>query len=240
MNYFTHEWYHDTLVSQMCFSLRKSAKAAIYSDKFFDKLYQSEKKWYVKFCKRAAKFAKEPFDVIATEKAFDDNYKDNLEFVKTLPEEITSKIADMRIFALGTVEHSMADEITRYCGKVNRQCEKIKRDYLDHIDSMGEEIGWKKLDRLAWLDNAADISFTESSDGKVIISSQINCLEMTLENTTLPLSHKLLHATIIANEFYKNEEGKKFTIMLLCEDEEKELFDTALYFDDFVIVKKEE
>ena len=103
MKYFTEEWYHNTLISQMCFSLRKSNRATSLSDKFFEKLYNSEKSWYAKHLKRAAKFTRTPFDKTAAEAEFDQNYKDNLEFVKSLPDEITSKIADMRIFALGTV-----------------------------------------------------------------------------------------------------------------------------------------
>ena len=71
----------------MCFSLRKSNRATSLSDKFFEKLYNSEKSWYAKHLKRAAKFTRTPFDKTAAEAEFDQNYKDNLEFVKSLPDE---------------------------------------------------------------------------------------------------------------------------------------------------------
>ena len=79
MKFFTEEWYHNTLVSQMCFSIRKSGRATCYSDKFFDKLYKSESTWYARHMKRAAKFNRIPFDKNAAQAEFDKNYQDNLE-----------------------------------------------------------------------------------------------------------------------------------------------------------------
>ena len=68
MRYFTKEWYNDTVIAEMCFAFRKTQKADVYSDKFFEKLYVIEKKAYLKHSKRAAKFEKRKFDPIVSSK----------------------------------------------------------------------------------------------------------------------------------------------------------------------------
>ena len=225
MKYFTEEWYHNTLISQMCFSLRKSNRATSLSDKFFEKLYNSEKSWYAKHLKRAAKFTRTPFDKTAAEAEFDQNYKDNLEFVKSLPDEITSKIADMRIFALGTVSYEMADELTRFCGKLNRECESIQTEYENSLDTLANEIGWTPINMLNALPDAEIVSVTNESGASVITTGE---RKVALEGADA--SSRLVGARVIAFEVNKSDENGKYCLGLLCEDAEGKLFDENLFF----------
>ena len=238
MKFFTEEWYHDTLVSQMCFTLRKSMRAATFNEKFFESLYKSEKKKYARSIKFICKISKKPFDLESAEKDFETNYHDNLEFVKSFPYEITSKIADIRVFALGVVEYGIFDEITRYCGQINRKCEKVKRDYDDHVVSFGEEIGWKKIDTLSLL-HEAEISEFKLCGDDLVISSLTNSFEMTLYNEKTPLSEKYQNATILAYELDKDEQSSKLTLSLLSETLDGELFSDTLCFDDFEMIETE-
>lgn len=238
MKFFTLDWYHDTLVSQVCFSLRKSFRAAKMNERFFESLYKSEKKKYIQSMKFVCKYSKTPFDLKKAEEDFQKNYQNNLEFVKTFPYEITGKIADIRIFALGVVTYDMFDDITRYCGQINRKCEKVKRDYEDHIDSLGEELGWDKLDGLSKL-GEAEITDLKLCGDDLFIISETNYVEMTLYNEAKQPPERLVQATVLANELHKDEDTDKLTLSLLCEDLNGEIFEETLYFDDFQIIETE-
>ena len=142
MRYFTKEWYNDTVIAEMCFAFRKTQKADVYSDKFFEKLYVIEKKAYLKHSKRAAKFEKRKFDPVASGEEFDRNYEENLAFVKAnLPEDILCDIKDLRVLALGSVTYEMAARITRFCGQINNRCEATKRKYDEANDEVVDRMG---------------------------------------------------------------------------------------------------
>lgn len=232
MKYFTEEWYHNTLISGMCFSLRKSNRATVLSDKYFDKLYKSEMSWYVKHLKRAAKFTRAPFDKIAAAAEFEQNYKDNLEFVKTLPEEIIGKIADIRVFALGTVSYEMADELTRFCGKLNRECEAVQSKYDDSLEALAENIGWEPINMLNGISDAEITSVCKQDD-----SLSITTAERKVILAGASSSDRLEGARVIAFEITKGEESGKYSLGLLCEDKDGTLFDESL---DFCAISVEE
>lgn len=142
MRYFTKEWYNDTVVAEMCFQLRKTQKADTFSEKFYQKLYATEKKAYIKYSKRTAKFERRKFDIAASGAEFDSNYEENLMFVKAnLPQEILADIKDIRVLALGSVTYEVADRITRFCGQINNRCEATKRRYDEATDEVAERMG---------------------------------------------------------------------------------------------------
>ena len=172
MKYFTKEWYHDSLVAQMCFQVRKDAKAAKASDKYFESLYSMQLNWFVKQMKRAARHTKTEFDRAAAEAEFRANYEENLNFVSTsLPAEILEKIADLRVLALGCAEQDILLEITRYCGQVNRKCEAVKAEYDREVEALAEKIGWYKINCLNWLLNAPISAAKSCEDGNFVLTT---------------------------------------------------------------------
>ena len=225
MKFFTEEWYHNTLISQMCFSIRKSGRASTLSDKFFEKLYKSEMAFYAKHLKRAAKFSRTSFDKAAAEAEFEQNYKDNLEFVKTLPNEILDNIADIRVFALGTVSYEMANVLTRYCGKLNRICQEVQEKYDDSLEEIAEIIGWTPINMLNMI-----------SDEEITCVEHVNSvLEISTANSVIKLtdataSDKLKNATVIAFELGRDSDSSKFYLGLLCESSDGTLFDEMITF----------
>ena len=76
MRYFTKQWYNEGLVAEMCFQLRKTEKAGELSERFFEKLYEIEKRAYLKHSKRVSKFEKRRFDPVAAAEEFDSNQSD--------------------------------------------------------------------------------------------------------------------------------------------------------------------
>lgn len=152
MKFFTREWYHDTLVSELCFQLHVSSRAEKYSDKYFESLYKAQEKWTVKNAKRIAKYSKTEFDKTAAEAEFAASYRENLEFVKSsLPQDILEGVKDIRLLALGTVEYGVKESITRFCGRVARRCEKITEAYDDELEVLSETLGWLTLNSLDFL-----------------------------------------------------------------------------------------
>ena len=156
MKYFTKEWFADTILAGMCFQVRKSSKASKFSEKYYLSLYKEQKKWFVKNEKFIAKHNKEKFDLAAAEAAFEANYNENLEYVKAnLPESILSRVADVRVLALGSAESDIVDDITRFCGQVNARCERLTDDYKEELATLGESVGWAKLNTATNLLNSA-------------------------------------------------------------------------------------
>ena len=225
MKFFTEEWYHNTLIAQMCFTIRKSGRASVLSDKFFEKLYKSEMAFYAKHLKRAAKFNRTSFDKMAAEAEFEQNYKDNLEFVNTLPNEILDNIADIRVFALGTVSYEVADVLTRYCGKLNRICQSIQEKYEDSLEEIAEIIGWTPINMLNMISDEK-ITCVEQSNGVLEISTD-SCVVKLADAAA---DKKLENATVIAFELGHDDDSAKLYLGLLCESADGTLFDETLHF----------
>lgn len=237
MKYFTKEWYNNTVVAEMCFQLRKSGKAAVFSEKYFEKLYSVEKKAYLRFAKRLAKVERRKFDEAEASLAFDTNYKDNLEFVgKNLPREIIDDVADIRILALGTVTYDMADRIVRFCGQVNRKCESIDRNYTDSLEDIAEKLGWETVNRLDMLFNAP-VSSVEDKDGTLTLrTSHVNtgvACKVTLCKAKIEtMDENVLGSTVLRHELVElSDSDKKYCFSLLCSDENGKLGEMSIASD---------
>ena len=218
MRYFTKEWYNNTLVAQMCFQLRKTEKAAKYSDKFYEKLYTVEEKAYIRYRKRELRVMRQSKTVEELKEEFRQNTNTNLEFVKNnLPEEILSEIADIRILALGSVTSAMYDKITRYCGKVNGKCESAKRAYEEACEEAFETIDPKTAKILSDLQGAEILSITKSGDDLAIeLSDDYSDICITLTNGAQAEENTISEACFVSKSELILNEDKKFELSLLC------------------------
>ncbi len=225
MRYFTKEWYYGTLIADMCFQLRKTERAAVYSDAFFKYLYAVEERAYLKFCKRNAKALKENFDKDAAIAEFAANYKENLDFVKAnLPEDILSDVKDIRILALGSATHEMAMRITRFCGKKNRLCESIEREYNNASEEADEAVGAYTANALAHLNGSIIDGITSNDDGSVVMTlsnaessrnAQIILNDVLLTEGSLEIKDM----TVIKHELLLSADRKfEFSLLLLSPD----------------------
>ena len=156
MKYFTKEWFDDTILAGMCFQVKKSDKAAEFSEKYYLSLNKDQKKWFIKSEKYIAKHNKVKFDPVAAEAAFEANNRENLDYIKAnLPSEILEKVADIRVLALGSASPEVTDAITRFCGGVNRRCEKVAEEYHSEVEKLADKLGWEKINMLNRLLNSA-------------------------------------------------------------------------------------
>lgn len=230
MKHFTKEWYRDTLVAVMCFQVRKDYKAAVFSEKYFTSLYASQKSWFVKHMKRAAKHSKTVFNAASAEAEFDANYKENLDFVtSSLPQNILDKIADVRILALGNATQDNIIELTRYCGQINRNCEAIVEEYEDEREKAAETLGWYKINSLQKLE-CAPVASVEQTDGELKITTSPEVTEIACELVLHGFeseegSHLALEgSTLLYTEILTTNDGR-FAFSLLCESASGEIFE---------------
>ncbi len=222
MKYFTPEFQNDVVISEMCFQVRKTQKAAVFSEKFYEKLYILEKKAYLKHCKRAAKFEHRGYDEAAASKEFDANYEENLQYVKAnLPDELLSRVADIRVLALGSVTYEMADELTRFCGRIDRKCKKIEDEYDCELERVAELTGWYTVNLLNYL-IGAPIADIREEDGKIVLVTSGeytgNAVKITLHDAKMiKRDSGLVEATILRHELTLSEDAQKgFSFSLLC------------------------
>ncbi len=224
MKYFTKEWYKDSLIADMCFQLRKTERAALFSEAFFEKLYAVEERAYLKFSKRAAKIYNKPFDKDEAKAEFASNYKENLEFVKgSLPEDILCDIKDIRVLALGSVTHDIAMRITRFCGKKNSLCEGIERSYDNESEAADEALG-KKASVFTSLNGSTVISLSCSAENSVLLSFANPAAEteasFSLINASLTDGEDNISGmTVIRHELLLYVDGGfEFSLLLMAND----------------------
>ena len=224
MRYFTKEWYNDTVVAEMCFQLRRTQKADAFSEKFYQKLYATEKKAYVKYSKRTAKFERRKFDIASADAEFDSNYEENLMFVKAnLPEEILADIKDIRVLALGSVTYEMADRITRFCGQINNRCEATKRRYDEATDEIAERMGGSIPNLFGEL-TGAPIASVSIEDGTATVTTsheytgiavKIKLTDASLVETDNDLEGAMVHKYELLPS---TDSGIEFSLLAIADD----------------------
>lgn len=222
MKYFTTEWYREGVASQMHEPMRKTQNAAQFSEKFFEKLCKLEKKAFVRYYKRAARFQRQSFDATAAEKQFDVNYEENLAFVKeNLPEDILADVKDVRVLALGSVEYDVAARIERYCGKLKKRCRDAEEQYEEQLELIAEAMG---LDTVNALDSLIDtqIELIEMNGSDLVIGlwgeeTRAN-ITVILRGAQIPEnSQAALGGVVCRHELLSLEDSISFG--LLCVDE---------------------
>lgn len=222
MRYFTKEWYHDTILAEMCFQIKKTSRASRFSESFFQYLYKAQKKWFINNQKHIARFNKTPFDLAAAEATYEANYNENLEFVKAnIPSEILEKVADIRVLAMGSADPEITDEITRFCGKINRKCEKVTEEYDEKVEKLAESIGWYKINSLNKLANAEIIEAKADEDGIFILRTSpeftdIACKVTLTAAEVSECDERLVGATVLHFEILPAQKDGCIELNLLC------------------------
>lgn len=220
MKYFTQKWYKDTITAEICFQMRKDDRAAKFSEKFYTKLYNSQKAWFVKHLKRVAKHGKVAFDLAAAEAEFEANYQENLDYIRSvLPEEILEKVADVRVLALGVADYDILMTVTRFCGEVNRRCRQVYEDYTEATEAVAEKMGWFKINSLEKLENAPIVSLLPDGNGNCILITSPEITEISCKLSLLGADistevHAVQGDVIRHYELLLNGENYEFSMLL--------------------------
>ncbi len=236
MRYYTKKWAKNTLVADMCFQLHQNAKAATFSDDYFESLYNARLKDYIKFEKRKARYLRARFDTKAAEPGFAALFHENLSFIKdNLPESILSRVADVRVLALGDAEYDIMHEITRYCGQVDRDCKAVHDAYEEATEALAEKIGWYKINMLEMLLNSNATGYEQCENGSLILSlyndvSNTNS-RLTLQNAILTSGELDTTARVMYYEITDEGDGR-LGFGILCENDKGALFDFSATMTD--------
>jgi hypothetical protein len=241
MKYFTKEWFADTILAEMCFQVRKSAKAAVFSEKYCDSLRKEQKKWFIKNEKFIAKHNKVKFDLAAAEAAFEANCIENLDYVKAnLPVEILSRVADIRVLALGSAEPQIVDEITRFCGRVNARCEAVSEAYNTEIEKLAESIGWEKINLMERL-LGSKIELCEAYDGKNFAFATdkeytgVPCRVDLIDANVITCDDGLVGSAVANVEILPSESGA-FVFSVLCQKLDGTMLEFSAEMKDFDVI----
>lgn len=235
MKYFTKEWYKKAQASDICFQLKSSDKAAVFSEKYFASVYSYQEKWQIKQLKRAAKAAKESFNEETAANIFRKNYEDNLALIREVfPEEVLKNVPDVRMLALGIADRNTSLEMSRYCGELARECEKAGAAYDRETEELAERIGWLKINKLNLILGTA-VVFCGESDGIYVIETR--ALEadisyrISLSDASVTCCEADENAIVLQLELLE-EEGS-LRLNLLCECANGDICEFSASMKDF-------
>ena len=221
MRYFTKDWYNDTVLAEMCFQIKGSHKAEKFNEKYFNSLFEAQKSWFVKTEKRTCKYTGKAFDKAAAEAEFEANFNENLEYVKSkLPPDILASVADVRLLAIGSASHEVREAIVRFCGQVNRRCERVRNDYDSENERLAEIIGWYKVNSLNMIVGAPILSAEMSGEDFVITTSAeftgVAC-RVTLSHANVSdISEHLIGSSPLYIELLPTATEGELELNLLC------------------------
>ena len=241
MKYFTKEWYADTILADMCFQLKKSSKAEKFNEKYFLSLYNAQKKWFIRSEKYIAKHNKTTFDIASAEANFEANHLENLEYVKAnIPQSTLEKVADIRVLALGSASAEVVDEIVKYCGQVDRRCEKVSDEYDAEVEKLAESIGWEKINMLNRISNSAiEIARLEDNGNFVFATSAeytgVSCRVDLIEAKVLTCDDGLIGSAVAHFEILRAENGA-LVFSALCQKLDGSLIEFSAEMTDLEVV----
>lgn len=225
MRYFTKDWYNDTVLAEMCFQIKPSHKADKLNEKYFQSLYDAQKSWHLKNEKRLCKYTGKAFDKDAAEAEFKANFEENLAYIKEkLPPDIISSVADVRLLAIGTASYEVRDAIVRFCGQVNRRCEKAKSDYESENERLAESIGWYKVNSLNMIQGVPIASAEMSGEDFIITTAgedMIVSCKVTLTNARIEsIGENLIGSYPLYIELLPSSNEGELELNLLCSTED--------------------
>lgn len=237
MKFFTKEWYLNLVSSLVCFDLKKSERASKADQKYYNSLYMSQEKWYLRHKKSASRHENIKFDIEQAKLEFGKQIEENLDFLKAnLPSSLWESMPDERFLALGVADYTTVDAITRYCGELSRKCDKVQKEYESNCESVAESIGWYAINSLEKLVNARICSIDVSQDIITLKTSPENtgiACKVVFSGAKKTSSDNLLSAYVLYPELLS--EGEKYVLNLLCEGENKALIEFSAEFDTIEI-----
>lgn len=244
MKYFTKEWYADTLVADMCFQIKKSSKAEKFNEKYFLSLYNAQKKWFVRMEKYKAKQNKVKFDanaVIAAEKAYEASHQENISFVKeNLPQSILERVADIRVLALGSAAYDVTDDIVKYCGQVDRRCERVVEEYEAQLEPLAERYGWEKVNTVSHIQNSAIELCVGDGNGNFAFATSkeytgVPCRIDLIGAKVLRADDGLVGSAVAHYELLPLEDGRLY-FAALCQKLDGSLIEFEAEMTDFEVI----
>lgn len=142
MRYLTKEWYYTMNDSGLGVCLEADARAAEFSEELYQTLRAEKLAQWLRDREEVCEVLEEPFDPEGERRSFDEFCKRELEHYRArTPERILSKVADIRVLALGYC----IDEVWQELEDFRRQCEKRTIETQEAARKAQEAAGLDKV-----------------------------------------------------------------------------------------------
>ena len=142
MRYLTKEWYHTMTDSGLGIQLRADDRAAVFSEEFFRCLWEKKCGDMLAMREDVCYEYDMPWDEEDERRYFEENYRREEEIFRTrTPAKILSKVADIRVLALGLC----TEEVYRDFKDYRALCEKWTEKTMEEAWNMQKAQGLDKV-----------------------------------------------------------------------------------------------
>ncbi|NMO94934.1 DUF4085 family protein [Paenibacillus lemnae] len=238
----TKEWYETMQKTDLHLLLKVSKKAEVFSEEYFQKLYNSEEKVWLQLQEDVSKVEFEDVVPDEVQAVFDPeqekkNFKQVLQhnvrhLTKSLPDDILHQVADIRVLALNRASADVKKQITAYC-KANKQTvqstaaaywKEYKNNFKKGEPSFAEQFHFHDCKVVSSRRKGKDLVLTlDHSGGFTAIS------EITFKNCSILKQDTPLHgAWWLYDEIYTTKDGYEIHVLL----QKKQLIDFVMTVSD--------
>lgn len=220
MRYLTKEWYQDMQDSDLHVLLRVDDRAEVFSEAYFQELYQAcEEKWLAGRAK-ICEILKVPFNVEDERGNYQSALRLNKErFQERLTQHILCQVADIRVLALGYCTQAVRDKIASYSESKRKSVEQTMSQCLAYERSLFAGADASLLDDFSFHDERVISSQKVGADWLIDFGE---CVEgyspvryIHFKNATVRKQEKCLCGAFwLYEELYKTENGYEVHILL--------------------------
>lgn len=174
MHYFTKEWYELCQKTSAHLLLVEEEEAESFSEEYFQQLYNqklvevldSEEAASYQTKREAEKECCIPYEEFDREKVSKQIYQAFIyrqeHIKKILPEEILTKIADIRVFLLNKASHQVITAVTRFCEDNRKIVERTGEEYRKYYEEASKSFDRDMVKNINFHDcTIIDINQTE-------------------------------------------------------------------------------
>ena len=145
MRYLTKEWYHTMTDSGLGVQLRADDRAAVFSEEFFQSLWEKKCNDMLAVREDVCYEYDMPWDEEDERRYFEENYRREEEIFRTrTPAKILSKVADIRVLALGLCTEEVYRDFEEYRALCEKQTEKTMDEAWELQRTQGLDKVWTR------------------------------------------------------------------------------------------------
>jgi hypothetical protein len=248
MKYLTKEWYHLSQNTHMDILLESSIEVEQFSHDYFVELYtQKFAKWLShQFVIGSDDDGGMPVislreSIAGLKNIFDESLRNNIcQLNEKLPEEIRSKVADIRVLALGVAAPGVYDDIKGFCKANMRKVKRASNNYGKYYRKLlkKEHNGW--VAKFNFHDYIINNVKEEHSDFSIYFNNSSGSTpfeKVTFEGFRILLkeSEPLLGAIWLYDEIYIVNNG--YEIHILLKSIRSSLFYLTIYAKNIIYCK---
>lgn len=178
MKYFTKEWYELSQKTDYHLTLEEDPRCAEFSEEFYEDIYEKKLEEFLLMEREifnlpslSYEFDKElsisdsEYDEEELTELFSEIHRENVEKLReSLPEDILSGVADIRVLELDHATAENIEKIREFCEDNERACERASMEYDKSYNQIKGKLPQKLRDRFILNDCVVTDSKVEGND----------------------------------------------------------------------------